>query len=386
MTEGSQERETTPITGLDDEEVGLVTLANMLLRGRRLIVGTTLTVFVVVLTILIVRGPSREFQAVSRFGPQGGGGSSRTALIGLAQQFGVDVDASNGSESVGFYMALLDSRELLLQAALTEYRFPLDLESTDSLEGAMVDLFEIESESTHEEQLAVVSLMRSLIDVSTEGGAGLVILETTAPWPGLAEAINVRLLELLNDFNLRRRQTRAAEERRFVENRLGHARAELDSAESDMRVFLDRNRRIEESPQLQFEQGRLQRQVGLRQEVYTSLAQAIEQARIDEVRNTPVFTVIDGPVGSAQLGGIRRRVLAQLGLVAGVVLGIALALVQGYTGMRRQAGSEEYSEFLSLWRETWTAPLQAPRSIGRMLSVTRKTGTRDVEHTGTRDK
>ncbi len=44
-----------------------------------------------------------------------------------------------------------------------------------------------------------------------------------------------------------------------------------------------------------FEHDRLERPVSMRQELVTAMAQAYEQARVDEVRNTPVITVIDQP-------------------------------------------------------------------------------------------
>ena len=44
----------------------------------------------------------------------------------------------------------------------------------------------------------------------------------------------------------------------------------------------------------------MQRDIEVRLGVYTSLAQAFEAARIDEVRNIPVITIIDSPDGSAE--------------------------------------------------------------------------------------
>ena len=44
-----------------------------------------------------------------------------------------------------------------------------------------------------------------------------------------------------------------------------------------------------------FGHDRLERQVSVRQELVTAMAQAYEQARVDEVRNAPVITVIDQP-------------------------------------------------------------------------------------------
>src|SRR2546428_650042 len=105
---------------------------------------------------------------------------------------------------------------------------------------------------------------------------------------GLASELG---LALVNTFNLERRQSRAAQEKRFVETRRTEARDELQVAEDRLKSFLERNRDYRNSPQLVFDQERLAREVALRQQLLTSLSQAYEQARIDEVRDTPVITV-----------------------------------------------------------------------------------------------
>ena len=81
-------------------------------------------------------------------------------------------------------------------------------------------------------------------------------------------------------------------------------------------------------------------------QVYTSLAQAYEQASIDEVRNTPVMTVIEAveePVGPNP----RRLALAgSARLVFGILSGPAGELVQ------RRHEAEGMQEVSELWSDT----------------------------------
>ena len=81
------------------------------------------------------------------------------------------------------------------------------------------------------------------------------------------------------------------------------------------------------SPQLTFENDRLERQVFMRQELVTAMAQAYEQARIDEVRNTPLITVIDRPEPAA-LPDPRWLLEIVLGLSLGMMVGFGLAFVR----------------------------------------------------------
>ena len=58
---------------------------------------------------------------------------------------------------------------------------------------------------------------------------------------------------------------------------------------------------------LTLDYARLQRRVELGQQVYSTLALSYEQARIDEVRNTPLLILIDRPEGSARRYGSRAK-------------------------------------------------------------------------------
>jgi len=89
------------------------------------------------------------------------------------------------------------------------------------------------------------------------------------------------------------RQSQAAAERGFTEERMAEAQEELRAAENELQRFLQNNRQFQNSPELVFQHDRLQRRVAMRQQVYTSLVQSYEQARIDEVPNTPVITVVE---------------------------------------------------------------------------------------------
>jgi hypothetical protein len=75
------------------------------------------------------------------------------------------------------------------------------------------------------------------------------------------------------------------------------------------------------APQLVLQEDRLRREVSLRQQVVSGLAQGLEQARLEESRNLPVITIVEAPVRPA-LPDSRRLVLKAL--FAAIVSGTAL--------------------------------------------------------------
>jgi uncharacterized protein involved in exopolysaccharide biosynthesis len=84
---------------------------------------------------------------------------------------------------------------------------------------------------------------------------------------------------------------------------------------------------------LSFVYDRLVNNVTLRQQIYTSVAQAYEQARIDEVRDTPVITVVEAPLLPAKPD---PRPFFRM-LVAGLLIALVVARVLGVREDRRMA-------------------------------------------------
>ena len=170
------------------------------------------------------------------------------------------------------------------------------------------------------------------------------------------------MLELVNDYNLRRRQSQARQEREFLEGRLTEVRRELSQAEDSLARFSRRNRRLADSPELQVEQERLQRQVTLRQQVYLTLAQNFEAAKLEEVRSTPLISVIDQPDVFVEplLRHTLLKVLAAFLVATVLVAGFTLA-----TAVLRRAGEGElggYREFMEVLRD---ATADVRRLFGR---------------------
>ncbi len=343
------------------ERGSILNLINFLLRHPRLVFGVPAFFAVVAGVFSLVRSPG--YTAESKFATQKGA-SGNARFAGLAAQFGVNLESSNAIESPDFYMELLTSQHLLRDAANTSYSFR-DPETNRVLTGNLVQLYGIKAPSADAALRAAALRLRSDISMFPNVRSGLITLRTGAPWGGLAVALNQRLLELVNAFNLQTRQTQASHERQFVDERLNVAQNELTAAETALKQF-NQDNRIAGSPQLQFEQQRLQRRVELRQQVYVSLAQAYEQARIDEVRNTPVITVVEPPSGTATRRGGGAITNALLGLFAGLVVGIIMALAGEYFGREAAEDPQAAAELrrkIMFWRRRRLAPSRAPARV-----------------------
>jgi len=167
------------------------------------------------------------------------------------------------------------------------------------------------------------------------------------------------LVELINKFNLESRQSQSREQRRFSGERLAVAEQELRAAEQAQLAFLQRNRQYMDSPLLTFEYNRLSRQVQLRQEVYQTLTKAHEEARIAEVRDTPVLTVIDSALAPAKPSGPHRILGTLVALIFGGALGVLLAYLAAARARARRSPTPDYLAFRAAWEEARQASPRA---------------------------
>jgi uncharacterized protein involved in exopolysaccharide biosynthesis len=216
----------------------------------------------------------------------------------------------------------------------------------------LIEILEIEGDSHALRVERAVERLENQISVSVDSETGVVQLAVTTRWPQLSESVAERIIDLVNHFNLETRRSQASEEREFLSQRLSEAKRELRVAEDSLEAFLENNRRYQDSPPLRFEHDRLQRGVNLHQQLVTSLAQSLEQAKIEEVRNTPVITVVEPAEKPARPDARRLKLQGFLGLVLGTVIGLMWAFGRDIAGSSRQRHPSDFQEFKRLREET----------------------------------
>ena len=218
-------------------------------------------------------------------------GSQLAALSGFAAQFGVALGNDN-SPPPAFYAAVLMSHEILGAVVDHVYAWP---GRNGQKSGTLVDFYEVHGTTAALRRERAIKRLSRDVTAGVSLKTGIIDFQVGARDPSIALQIAKQALAELARFNLTRRQNQAAAERAFTESRQTEARDELRDSENKLQLFLQRNRDYRNSPELVFEFERLSREASLRQQIYASVSQAYEQARIEEVRNTPVYTILDQP-------------------------------------------------------------------------------------------
>ncbi|MFI5212908.1 MAG: GNVR domain-containing protein [Gemmatimonadales bacterium] len=298
------------------------------MRRGRWLVGLPLFTGLVAAVISLLL--SFSYTSLTTFVPESEAGRSAAAgsLAGIASQFGLALPTS-GQNSPQFFAQVLSSRTL--KSALLETRFP---DRRKRPEGDSATLIRIIGSTGIEAGMRDIDNL-SRIDVDPR--TNIVSVSVTTPWAALSAEVANKWIELLNRFNTETRRQNASELRKFIESRLTQSQSELHAAEGEVRAFLERNRIIA-APALQEELSRLQRQVTIKQEVYLTQLRQLEDARVAEVNNVALITVIDRAVPPEVRSGPRRTRNTFIGALIGFLVGLTVALVLEYG--ERLRGSE----------------------------------------------
>jgi len=306
---------------------------------------------VVLIVVLIT---PRSYTVRASFVPQARRGSS--SITELAAQVGL-LPGADAGQSPAFYVSLLGSHELQDAVVRTQYDMGGERRT-------LVDIYRISEGPEPARVERAIRRLRTRIEFSPDTKTGIVTIVVRSPDPLLSRQISARFLQLLNEFNLSTRQSQAAAERKFTESRLAEVTRDLREAEDRLQSFLQQNRDYRSSPVLELAQQRLMQQVTVQRSLYSSLNVAFEQAKIEEVRDTPVISVVEHPAPPALPDSRALVVKCLLALFFGAGFGLLLALAGDLLHGREGDVPEEVTELRALWEEARSGVTQRLRSLG----------------------
>lgn len=258
----------------------------------------------------------REYEATARFLPVSSGStvSSSDLIRGIT---------AGGLGGLGSLLPSLASSEI----------YPDLLNSTDILRRALNrriyqgtagsksfrEAFGFSEPDSAKSTERAINWARDRVRVDINKSNGIVTITFSNQDATIAASFVSSLLDCLAEFNSTTRQSQARSVRLFLEERITTARGELAAAEDRLAAFRVANVRFTSAPRLVVEEGRLERQVRIAEAVFQTLTQNYEMARVDEARDTPTITVIDGPEVPRLPAGLGT---AHRGLLLAAIFGV----------------------------------------------------------------
>jgi uncharacterized protein involved in exopolysaccharide biosynthesis len=300
-------------------------LAGVVSRWRLVALTAVVITIVALLATLIIPPVYRShasFVANSSGQSKLPSGSSSSPIGGLISQFGGSL-GGDPSESPNFYLQLLVSRELLTRLLTSKFPDPRTEVATDS--ARLIDIFKLRSKEPQRKMELGVKQMISSVHGGLDPKTNLVWFSTDARYPELSSQISNRLIALVSAFNRETRVSRAKSKRMFLERRMDSAKVELQLAEARLRYFYEQNRGLLSAPSLKFEEQRLKRDVDVDSDLYLNLQGQLEVARIDEINDAALITVIDTAVVPRKAQWPRYGAITITGLSLGLLAGLMIA-------------------------------------------------------------
>lgn len=276
-----------------------------------------------------------------------GGGTSQA--IGLAAQFGINLPTVQ-SEPKWVYPEIIKSRGLARSVLKRKF-------DTNEF-GPKKSLLQILTYGNDEPQsnldkleITGVDNFLSMVEVSEDIKTAIVTININASEPILAAEINRTLIQELDAHQRKYNKARTSDTKQFIEERILNTEKELNSAEEALKVFLDRNRRYENSPALQLEKQRLAREVTVLIGVFTTLKQQLETTKIEEVKESDYVVILDAPELPLRPSKPKKKQMVILAGLIGLGLGLILAFIREYAANSEKEEKDKIIEAKFLVRK-----------------------------------
>lgn len=169
--------------------------------------------------------------------------------------------------------------------------------------------------SVTREEVSVINRMRLQTTIDIAGG--LITLTTTLPDPKAAAMVNAILLERIQEYITDYRVEKARLNLEAINRQLEEARLRYEEAQNELAEYQDQNLNLTTNV-AQTRVQHLQNQRNIRFNVYNSIAQEVEQARMVLEQQIPVFNVLEKP----DLPRTSATGSSNLQLVFSIILGV----------------------------------------------------------------
>lgn len=304
-----------------EEEIDLLKLALKIWRERQFILKTC--GYAVLIGLVIVFSIPREYTAEAMIAPEmsdnkGGGLSSLAAMEGL------NLNATSGADAIYpdlypdivtstpfitglFYVRVKDldgEIDTTLYCYLNDYqRMPwwslitsapfkavgwaISLLTDEDDDDGILDPFHLTKEETD-----IAKELSERINVSVDKKTGVTTLSVTMQDARISACLTDTVVRRLQDYITEYRTNKARQDFLFQEKLFERKKKEYEKAQENYAKFADANKNII-LLSYRAEQERLENEMRLAYQVYTSVAQQLQMAEAKVQEITPVYTIIE---------------------------------------------------------------------------------------------
>lgn len=316
--------------GNGENEIDLIELAKHIWDNRSTIYKFTAVGVVLGLAVALLS--PKEYKSGATLMPEVQ--STESGASRLLQQYG-GLLGMGGSADLGssgmippqLYPQIVQSLPFQLELLNTEVEFPdfqtkatvynffdevytpsvfsYAMEYTVGLPGKVIGLFKEEVPKTAlpqgfetdsvisvtKDQMAIIDNMRERVSVSLNEETGVINLSVTMPDPKASAEVAQTSIGLMKEYLINYRTRKAEQDLMFAREQLEMAKKEFEEAQNRWAEFRDSNINLS-TARAETQLQRLQSEYDLAFNVYNTLAQQVEQAKLKVQEQTPVVSVL----------------------------------------------------------------------------------------------
>ena len=309
---------------IENDEINLINLFKVIWGGRWFIILTTVVGSLLVLAYTYTLTPLYKSEISLYPVTSSPTSAGMSQLQSMASSFGYDV---GGSEANFNIPDVVKSRRIKLLILNKKWHFEelnknmtlLEYWHRDDKPGIISQIFgdkEVDPVLKHLKwETNALKKINERITVSESKQTGLISVSVLSEEPKLSQDIVTYIAEALISYINDVQGKRAGENRQFIEERITEATAQLEKSEESLKTFREENRSIKDSPELQMQLERLLRDAEVNKQVFITLKQQYEIARIEEVKEAPVVNVLDEGREAVGKDSPRRKLIVILSLI-----------------------------------------------------------------------
>lgn len=347
-----------------DSEIDLIDIIKTVWDGRRTILKTVLVFIVTGLAVALLS--VEEYTSQIEILPETQQGMSLGSLGGLAQQFGFSAPVQQGGEeiSANLYPSIIQSNLFLhelmnyevtvpngsAEISLAEYMesyqhhsWPMAvIRSPITFKSWVMSLFKsdpasiengIANEQTSQrlvrmsgEEWEILRNIRRRITAVTNTETGEVTVSVEMQDPVIAAAVADKVVQNLSDFIIEKRTEKTRRNVEFIEERFEEAKVRFEESQKELAAFNDANRG-QLTAMTRTEEQLLQSRYDLAFNLYNSLAERLEEARIKLQEETPVISIIEPAAVPDRRSAPNRTLILVVFILLGGLIGMGIIFV-----------------------------------------------------------
>ena len=164
-----------------------------------------------------------------------------------------------------------------------------------------------------------INRFKDHIEVSEDRLSGLITITAIMEDPLISANIANFIGDQVQLYIQKENSAQSNKEKVFISERLEIVKNELELAELKLKNFKERNRGYEDSPELFMIFSRLFREAEAKKQVYLTLQQQLELARIEEVKQSPILHILDHAVPPSRKSSPNRILFLIMFFLLGLI-------------------------------------------------------------------